>query len=98
MKTPISVLVVAAVTLAPLTGSFTASIADIGSQSSPEDTIRVISDETAARIEGALARKWKCAITSFSIGVGLLTIAPAFGGVPAIAAPAFFNGAAFCLI
>lgn len=98
MKTSISLLVLAAVTLAALTGSFTTTLANIGSQSSPEDTIRVISDETAERIEGALAWKWKCAITSFSMGVGLLTIAPAFGGVPAIAAPAFFNAAAFCLI
>lgn len=98
MKTSIAILVVGAVTLAPLTGSFTAAATDIGSQSSLEDTIRVISDETAETIEGALAKKWTCAITSFSIGVGLLTIAPAFGGVPAIAAPAFFNGAAFCLL
>lgn len=98
MKTSIAVLVLATITLAPLTGPFTATVADIGSQSSPEDTIRIISDVSAERIEGALAWKWKCAITSFSIGVGLLTIAPAFGGVPAIAAPAAFNAAAFCLV
>ena len=98
MKTSIAALIIATVSLAPLTGSFTVAAADIGSQSSPEDTIRVISDETAATIEGALAWKWKCAITSFAIGVGLLTIAPAFGGVPAIAAPAAFNAAAFCLV
>ena len=98
MKKSIIFLVLAAVTMAPLTGSFTAPVSDLGSQSSLGSASRSLSDETAGAIKGALAWKWKCAIGSFAIGVALLTTAPATGGITAIAAPAFFNAAAFCLI
>ncbi len=98
MKTSIAALLLGALLLAPLTGSFTATVADIGAPLSLDDSIRPISDETARGITGALSKRWKCAITAFSLGVGLMTIAPAFGGVPAIGAPVAFNAAAFCLV
>ena len=98
MKTFLAFLVLAAVTMAPLAGPFTATVPDTGSQSSPEDAIRPVSDQAAESIRGALAWKWRCAITSFALGVGALSAAPLTGGVSAIAAPVLFNAAAFCLI
>ena len=98
MKTAISLLVLAVVTLATLPELSTTVDADIGPQTALEHAIHPVPDEDAEAIRGALAGKWKCAIGSFAIGVALVTTAPATGGVTAIAAPVFFNAAAFCLI
>ena len=98
MKRSLVCVVLTVVTLAPLAGPFTLTVPAIDSQSSPEHTIRPVSDLNAESIKGALARKWKCAIGTFAIGAALLSTAPATGGVTAILAPAFFNAAAFCLI
>lgn len=98
MRTAVVFFILAAITIAPLTGPVTATVSDIGSQSSQEELIRPISDQAAKSIQGALARKWTCAIGAFSLGVGLLSAAPMSGGVTAIFAPAAFNAAAFCLI
>ena len=98
MKTLIVFLVLAAVTLAPLTGPFTATVPDTGLQSSPESAILPLSDQAAEAIQGALAWKWRCAIAASFVGVGLLSAAPLTGGVSAIVAPAAFNAAAFCLV
>lgn len=98
MKTLLAFLVLAAVTMAPLAGPFTATVPDAGSQSSPENAIRPVSDQAAESIRGALAWKWRCAIGAFSLGVAAVSTAPLTGGVSAIAAPFLFNAAAFCLI
>ncbi len=98
MKTPIVFFVLAAVTLAPLTGPFTATVLDSVSPPQSADTMRPISDQTAEAIRGALAWKWKCAIVAASVGAGLFAAAFVTAGGAAIAAPFLLNAAAFCLI